>query len=104
VAPVMAVSGVRRSWETELSKAFRSRSVSTLALCLLGLFGEAHPLQGQGGLAGKDFQPRALLWGQDTTRLGGPHPQQPPPCRARPRAADTGLRHGPRRGPQAARW
>jgi hypothetical protein len=45
-----------------------------LELRLLGLLGEEGTLQRQGGLAGKGFEQSALLWGQDTTRLGWQHP------------------------------
>ena len=57
----MDTSGVRRSWEIELSSARWSSSVGLRELRLARLFGELGSLDGQSGLAGKRFEQPPLV-------------------------------------------
>ena len=58
---MIETSGVRRSWEMELSSARCSFSVACEHLRLAGLFGQLGPLDGQGRLAGKRLQQPTLF-------------------------------------------
>ncbi len=60
-APVIAASGVRRSWETELRSVLRNRSLSAASAQLLGLVGVARPLERRDDLAGERAQQLALV-------------------------------------------
>ena len=67
--PRIEASGVRRSCEIEVSRAERSRSVSTCKPSLMQVAGQVDPLDRQRGLVGERIQQALLVGRQQRARV-----------------------------------